>query len=371
MQTHQEILESGIINLPNGFFDRHLHLRRMTDGRLLIVLHASIKQAWGAIIMPNTETPHILTITDAENYADEINNRIHFIDCFDPKLTLYLTDETKPEDVKRGFEEKIFIAAKLYPANATTGSAQGVTDIRKIAKVLFMMQSIEMPLLLHGEVVDEHTDPLDMEKRYIDEVLIDYLLQNFIALRIVMEHITTKEAAEIVGGEEYSNLWATITPHHLLLTHKDIFQTGSVGARTFKRAVFPDRFCLPIAKTSPHRDALWKLIRSGSKKIGAGTDSAPHFAEKKYACCGAAGCFVAPIAVQMYAHAFEKAEALNNLADFLGVNMLEKVYGISPSQVKPLTLKRGTCTPDTTGIRTNGIPVLDIGEPLNWGLVES
>lgn len=368
MPTQQEILENGIINLPDGLIDRHLHIRRATDGRLPIALPASIKQARGAIIMPNTETPHILTIADAEAYRVEILSHMHPADNFEPWLTLYITDNTKPEDVRRGFEEQFFVAAKLYPANATTGSAAGVTSLTKITPVLYAMAEIGMPLLLHGEVVDEKTDPLDMEKRYIDEVLVPFLLRNFPTLKIVMEHITTKEAAELIGSGEHQNLWATITPHHLLLTHKDLFQTGSVAAGTFRRGSFPDRFCLPIAKRLKHRDALWKLVASGSLHIGAGTDSAPHFQGKKYSCCGAAGCFVAPIAVQMYAHAFEKAGALQHLADFLGVNMLKEVYQIEPSYKKPLTLRRGTCVPDILGIDTPGMTVLDIGEPLNWVL---
>lgn len=367
--THADILERGIIELPHGLFDRHLHIRRATDGRLHLALPASIRQAWGAIIMPNTETPHILTIDDARTYEQEIRAHMPPGSNFDARLTLYLTDNTEPEDVRRAFEEGVVVAAKLYPANATTGSAQGITNIMKIVPVLYMMAKIGIPLLVHGEVVDDETDPLDMEKRYLDEVLVNFLLLNFPTLKIVLEHITTKEAAEIVGSESYQNLWATITPHHLLLTHQDLFQTGKMAKGTFRRGVFPDRFCLPIAKMSKHRAALWKLVASGSNRIGAGTDSAPHFQTKKYACCGAAGCFVAPVAVQMYAHAFEKAGALEHLANFLGVNMLEAVYGIKPSTTKPLTLKRGTCVPDVLGAETPGITVLDVGEPLNWELV--
>jgi dihydroorotase len=369
MKTHNQILAYGYIELPNGFFDGHLHLRSDDDGRMPFVLPASLAQAWGAIIMPNTETPHIMKAENAREYREKIHGYIPKDTYFEDHLTLYLTDETSPEDVEEGYKEGLWVAAKLYPANATTGSAQGVTSVEKIAPVLFMMQSIGMPLLLHGEVVDENTDPLDMEKRYIDEVLVNYLLKNFPVLNIVMEHITTKEAAELVGSDIHPNLWATITPHHLILTHKHIFQDGKVGKKTFRRGLFPDRFCLPILKTNPHREALWKLIRSGSIKIRAGSDSAPHFSKNKYKCCGAAGCFVAPIAVQMYAHAFEMAEALHNLPGFLGVNMLQEVYHIPPSEKKPLYLKRGTCVPDILHTRAPGIATLDIGEPLNWELV--
>ncbi len=369
--THQQILEAGIIELLFGFADRHLHLRKPNDNRMQLVLPASLAQAHSAIIMPNTEHPHIIGIDEADQYLAEIKGLTPDEVIFNPYLTLYLTDNTEPEMLEEGFLKGKWIAAKLYPANATTGSAAGVTNLSKISRCLFKMAQLGMPLLVHGEVVDENTDPLDMEKRFIDEVLLVFLLENFPNLKIVMEHITTKEAAEVVGSGKYQNLFATITPHHLVMSHKHLFQTGSMASGTFRRGVFPDRFCLPIAKTDLHTKALQALVASGCKKVGAGTDSAPHTQEKKYGCCGAAGCFVAPIAVQMYAHAFEKAEALHHLGNFLGVNMLEEVYGIKPRQDKPLVLKRGTCYPDRLGIETPGITVLDIGEPLNWELASA
>jgi len=292
--------------------DWHVHLR---DGDMLnIVARYTAAQFARAIIMPNLAPP-ITTVAAAISYRARILAALPAGQDFTPLMTCYLTDGLDPAEIERGFAEGVFTAAKLYPAHATTNSAHGVTDIRKIYPVLEVMQRLGMPLLVHGEVTDRHIDIFDREAVFIETVLAP-LLADMPDLKVVFEHITTSEAADFVaaGGP---NLAATITPHHLAFNRNAIFDGG----------IRPHFYCLPIAKREPHRLALRKAATSGSPKFFLGTDSAPHAAADKETACGCAGLFNAPYALESYAATFEEEGALDKLQAFASENG-PRFYGL-------------------------------------------
>ena len=351
------------IELPFGFFDAHVHFR--TGQMLKLVVPHTAKYAYGAIVMPNTK-PEIVTTEDAKQYREEIMASTNGAD-FTPYMTCYLTDETDLDDLERGFEEKLFVGGKLYPPLGTTG-AERASSVRNMTHVFKRMDKIGMPLLIHGEIANEELDPLDMEAAFLNHTLIPHILEEY-SMPIVLEHITTADAAELVRSEKWKNLFATITAHHLLYSHRHIFQKGKIADRSFKRGLRPNFFCLPLLKTDEHTEALRGLVASGCPKAGAGTDSAPHDHTKKYEDCGCAGCFTAPVALQMYTTAFEKAGALEKLSPFLGMNIPHGVYGIFPKKSALKMVRKDMEIPVSV---TNGyqmcVEILDGGAILPWDI---
>jgi dihydroorotase len=280
--------------------DWHVHLR---DGAMLdAVLPFTARHFARAIVMPNLAPP-VVTAADAVAYRKRIRAALPPDTAFEPLMTAYLTDSSSPEDIARGHGERAFVAAKLYPAHATTNSAHGVTDMRKIRGVLARMEKIGMPLLVHGEVTDPAVDIFDREAVFIERVLAP-LLREHPALKVVFEHVTTAEAVDFV--EHTANVAATITPHHLMINRNAIFAGG----------IRPHMYCLPVAKRETHRLALRRAIASGSSKFFLGTDSAPHPISAKEAECGCAGIFNAPVALPAYAQVFDEEGALDKLEAF-------------------------------------------------------
>jgi len=301
--------------------DWHVHLR---DGDMLrkVAPHTA-RQFARAIVMPNL-VPPVTTPEAAAAYRQRI------IDAagpgFAPVMTCYLTDETKPDEAARGFEEGIWLAAKLYPAGATTNSASGVTDVRNIYPVLERMQAIGMVLCVHGEVTDPQVDVFDREAVFIERVLWR-LVDDFPELKIVLEHITTADAADFVSANA-PNVGATITPQHLIINRNAIFAGG----------LRPHAYCLPVAKREKHRLAVRKAATSGQQNIFLGTDSAPHTREAKESACGCAGIFNAPFALESYATVFEEEGALDKLEAFASLNG-PRFYGL-PANEETVTLER-------------------------------
>jgi len=233
-------------------------------------------------------------------------------------MTCFLTDDTDPEDVARGFSEGVLAAVKMYPALSTTNSADGVTDFRRVHRVLEKMQAISMPLLIHGEVTDPATDIFDREKVFIDKVLVQ-LRADFPALRIVLEHITTIQAVDYVQ-DAAGPIGATITAHHLTINRNAMFAGG----------IQPHMYCLPVAKREGHRLALRKAATSGHPRFFLGTDSAPHQTQDKESACGCAGIFTAPTALELYTQVFEEEDALDRLEAFASLNG-SRFYGLRPN----------------------------------------
>ncbi|MEO6717671.1 MAG: dihydroorotase [Novosphingobium sp.] len=306
--------------------DWHVHLR---DGAMLAgVVPWTARQFARAIVMPNLSPPCAKT-GDVAEYRARIMAALPQGSSFTPLMTLYLTDATDPGDLEAGFALGVLTAAKLYPANATTNSAHGVTNIRNIYAVLDRMQQIGMPLLVHGEVTDSAVDIFDREAVFIERVLLP-TLRDFPALRVVFEHITTKEAADFVEAAP-DTVAATITPHHLQINRNAIFVGG----------IRPHMYCLPIAKREMHRLALRKAATSGSHKFFLGTDSAPHEVKTKESACGCAGIFNAPHAMEAYATVFEEEGALDRLEAFASENG-PKFYGL-PLNESRVVLERREC----------------------------
>lgn len=286
--------------------DWHLHLR---DGAMLkAVLPYSARHFGRAIIMPNL-TPPVVTAADAAAYRDRILAALPDGAAFEPLMTCYLTDDTDPDEIERGFRAGIFTAVKLYPARATTNSEFGVTAWENIRLVLARMERIGMPLLIHGEEADPGIDIFDREAVFIDTVLKGWMVRDYPELKIVLEHITTEEGAAFVSGSG-ANVAATITPHHLLINRNDMLAGG----------IRPHLYCLPIVKRERHRLALRRAATSGDASFFLGTDSAPHPVDTKETDCGCAGIFNAPVALALYATVFDEEGALDRLEAFASLN---------------------------------------------------
>ncbi|MFT7573132.1 MAG: dihydroorotase [Paracoccaceae bacterium] len=304
--------------------DWHLHLR---DGDMLRAVLPFTANVFGrAIIMPNLTLP-VARAADAAAYRDRIMAALPAGADFTPLMTAYLTDGTDPEDLAQGHADGIFTAAKLYPAGATTNSDNGVTDLAKIRDVLAAMERIGMPLLVHGEVTDPAVDIFDREKVFIERVL-KPALEEFSALKVVFEHITTAEGVAFVRGAG-ANVAATITPHHLVINRNALFAGG----------MRPHMFCLPVAKRERHRLALRDAATSGEAAFFLGTDSAPHPVSAKETDCGCAGIFNAPSALEVYAQVFDDEGALEKLEAFASLNG-PAFYGL-PVNEGTVTLERG------------------------------
>ena len=281
--------------------DWHLHLR---DGaEMAAVLPDTARRFARAIVMPNLKSP-ITTVELAHAYRDRIVAALPNGMDFTPLMTLYLTDNTTPQEIERAKASGSIHGVKLYPAGATTNSDSGVTDLRKVSAALAAMEDCGMPLLVHGEVTDANVDIFDREHEFIERLL-HPLVAQYPNLRLVLEHITTRQAAEFVVSAG-ANIAATITAHHLLLNRNALFQGG----------VRPHHYCLPVLKREAHRQALLKAATSGNPKFFLGTDSAPHARHTKETDCGCAGVYSAYSAIELYAEAFESVGAIDKLEGF-------------------------------------------------------
>ena len=332
--------------------DMHLHLR---DGDALkAVLPDTVRQFARAIVMPNLRPP-VITTELAATYRERIMAAIPKGMRFEPLMTLYLTDNTSAEEVKKAKASGIIHGVKLYPAGATTNSDSGVTSLDKCAKTLEAMQDADMPLLVHAEVTDSDVDVFDRERVFIDRHMTP-LLKNFPALKVVFEHITTKDAAEFVMRAP-NNVAATITAHHLLMNRNDMFKGG----------ISPHHYCLPILKRETHRLALVAAATSGNSKFFLGTDSAPHAKHTKEAACGCAGMYTAHAAIELYAEAFEAANALDKLeafASFYGADF----YGL-PRNTDTVTLvKQSWQVPNSLPYPDGELIPLRAGQHIAWQL---
>ena len=333
--------------------DWHVHLR---DGAMLAgVVPYTARQFARAIVMPNLSPP-CATSGEVAEYRARILAALPPGSTFNPLMTLYLTDATNPDDLEAGFALDVLTAAKLYPAHATTNSAHGVTNVRAIYPVLDRMQQIGMPLLVHGEVTSGDVDIFDREAAFIAKVLIP-TLRDFPALRVVFEHITTKDAADFVMAAG-ANVAATITPHHLQINRNAIFAGG----------IRPHAYCLPIAKREEHRLALRKAACSGSPKFFLGTDSAPHDVKTKESACGCAGIFNAPFALEAYAMVFEEEGALDRLEAFASENG-PRFYGLPLNEAR-VVLERRECTvPERIAAGGGEVVPWMAGDVLPWRFV--
>ena len=332
--------------------DWHLHVR---NGALLkTVLPHTARQFARAIIMPNLKPP-VTTVAQALAYWEEILLAVPAGTDFTPLMTLYLTASTTANEIKTAAESDFIHAFKLYPAGATTNSDSGVADIEAIYPLLAAMEKNDIPLLIHGEVTDEHCDIFDRERVFVDTSL-TAIADNFPGLRIVVEHVTTTEAVQFVqaAGE---NIAATITPQHLLFNRNAILAGG----------IRPHNYCLPILKREQHRLALVAAATSGNPKFFLGTDSAPHLTSLKETACGCAGCFSAHAALELYVEAFEQADALDKLegfASFYGADF----YRL-PRNSGTITLEKTTWRiPSFYGENGNTITPLKADEELSWKL---
>jgi dihydroorotase len=330
--------------------DWHIHLR---DGAMLAaVVNYTARQFARAIVMPNLKPP-ITTVEAAKSYRDRIRAALEPGLAFEPLMTCYLTDTIDAGEVQRGFAEGVFTAAKLYPANATTNSAHGVTDVRNIHSVLEMMQRIGMPLLVHGEVTDRSVDIFDREAVFIERVM-SGLIAEFPALKVVFEHITTADAAAFVEASG-PNLAATITPHHLAINRNAMFEGG----------IRPHLYCLPIVKREGHRLALRKAATSGSAKFFLGTDTAPHVAADKLSACGCAGVFNAPLALESYAKVFEEEGALHRLEAFASENG-PHFYGLPLNDGTVVLERREQQVTECIVLAESSLVPFHAGETLAW-----
>ena len=326
--------------------DWHVHLR--DDAMLERVVSYTARSFRRAIVMPNLRPP-VTTVAAARNYRDRIVAACADGVAFTPLMTAYLTDDIAAEEIERGFREGVFTAAKLYPAHATTNSAAGVTDLARLADVLTTMESIGMPLLIHGEVTDGDVDVFDREAVFIERHL-KPLRARYPELRVVFEHITTEQAVDFVGSAD-RNLAATITPHHLHINRNAMFRGG----------LRSDFYCLPVAKREFHRLALRKAATSGDHRFFLGTDSAPHARAGKETSCGCAGIFNAPHALESYAEVFDQENALDRLEAFASLNG-PAFYNL-PANTNRITLERqDQLVPELV----NGLVPFHAGEILSW-----
>ena len=339
-------MQKLIITRPD---DWHIHLR--DDAALKAVLPHTVRQFARAVVMPNLKPP-VRSVADAAAYRDRILAAVPAGYQFEPLMTLYLTDNTSPEEIIAAKASQFVKAVKYYPAGATTNSDLGVTDIGKCDRVFEAMQEVNLPLLLHGEVTDRDVDVFDREQVFIDRHLIP-LRQRFPDLRVVLEHITTSEAVQYVRSTD--NTAATITPQHLLFNRNNMFQGG----------IRPHFYCLPILKRETHRLALVQAATSGNPKFFLGTDSAPHPRNSKESSCGCAGCYSALHAIELYAEAFESANALDKLeafASFYGADFYQL-----PRNTEQITLTKTTWrVPDEIPFIESGLVPLRAGQEMTW-----
>jgi dihydroorotase len=333
--------------------DWHLHLR---DGAALqAVLPDTARRFARAIVMPNLKPP-VTTVVQAAAYRERILAALPRGMRFEPLMTLYLTDNLPPDEIDQAQASGFVHAVKLYPAGATTNSDAGVTDLAKCRATLARMEKLGLPLLVHGEVTDPAVDIFDREAVFIESVLAP-LLKDFPALKVVLEHITTRDGAEFVRAAG-PNVAATITAHHLLLNRNAIFAGG----------LRPHHYCLPVLKREIHRQALVAAAISGNPKFFLGTDSAPHAKSTKEASCGCAGCYTTHAGIELYAEAFEAAGALDRLEAFASFHGPD-FYGL-PRNTDRITLAREAWMVPTDQPLLDRDPLVPLraGETVAWRL---
>jgi dihydroorotase len=349
--------------------DWHVHLR---DGAALAaVVGATAAQFARAIVMPNLKPP-VTTVAQAQSYRQRIQAALQSLaagqvgaaqaKAFQPLMTLYLTDATPASEIRAAKASGLIHGVKLYPSGATTNSESGVSHVSKVYGALEAMQEQDLPLLVHGEVVDSHVDTFDREAVFIDTVMVP-LRQRFPQLRVVFEHITTLQAAQYVTDvclSGASNLGATITPQHLLYNRNAIFSGG----------LRPHWYCLPILKREEHRLALVKAATSGLPAFFLGTDSAPHAAYLKEHAAACAGCYTAPHALELYATAFERVNALDKLEAFASHNGAD-FYKLDRNQGKVTLRREPWQVPESIAFGEHAIVPLASGERLDWKLQAS
>ncbi len=332
--------------------DWHLHVR---DGTALAaVLPHTAHQFARAIIMPNLKPP-VITTALALAYRERILSAVPEGLSFEPLMTLYLTDNTPASEIARAKASGIVHAVKYYPAGATTNSDSGVTDISKTYAALDAMQAHGLPLLVHGEVTDSGVDAFDREKVFIDSVLAP-LVERFDKLKIVFEHITTRDAVDFVLDAP-ARIGATLTAHHLLYNRNAMFSGG----------MQPHYYCLPVLKRETHRTALIEAAGSGNPKFFLGTDSAPHAQARKEAACGCAGIYSAHAALELYAEAFEQAGALDRLEAFASFHGPD-FYGLPRNRGTVTLIKEPWQVPDTYPLGQERLIPLRAGTLVSWRL---
>ena len=349
MPPHSEPASHIVIRRPD---DWHVHLR---DGAMLqAVLPWTARQVARAIVMPNL-VPPVTTAAAAAAYRTRILAALPPGMAFQPLMTCYLTDTTDPDEIARGHEAGIWVAAKLYPAGATTNAHHGVTAIAHIHPVLARMERLGMPLLIHGETTDPAVDIFDREAVFVERML-PGLLTAHPGLKIVLEHVTTIEAVDFVRAHA-ARVAATITPHHLMINRTDLFQGG----------LRPHLYCLPVAKREKHRLALRRAATGGETCFFLGTDTAPHTAHTKEAACGCAGCFVAPSALACYAQVFDEEGALDRLEGFASCHG-PAFYGLALNE-GTVTLRR-QAMPLPEAIAADGAEVVVFrgGNETSWSV---
>lgn len=332
--------------------DWHLHLR---DGEMLQTVVPYTSSTFGrAIVMPNL-VPPVTSVEAACAYRQRILDAVPEGHQFTPLMTCYLTDTLDPQELERGFNDGVFTAAKLYPANATTNSSHGVTSVDAIMPVLERMEKIGMPLLVHGEVTHADIDIFDREARFIETVM-EPLRQRLPGLKVVFEHITTREAAWYVR-EGNSQLAATITPQHLMFNRNHMLVGG----------IRPHLYCLPVLKRNVHQQALRELVASGCDRVFLGTDSAPHARHRKEACCGCAGCFNAPTALAAYATVFEELDALPLLEAFCSLNG-PRFYGLEANTDYIELVRQPQQVVESIALSDDTLVPFLAGETLTWSV---
>lgn len=330
--------------------DWHVHLR---DGDALATTVPHTARTFGrAIVMPNLEQP-VVSVELAEQYRQRIVAAIPEGNEFEPLMTLYLTDAMAPAEIERIATSDSVHAVKYYPAGATTNSDNGVTALDKVLAVLEKMAECGVPLLIHGEVTDSQIDIFDREKVFIDTVL-EPIMSRIPGLRIVLEHITTRDAVEFVSGQS-GNVAATITVHHLLHNRNDLLAGG----------VRPHFYCLPILKRNVHQQALIAAATSGDEKFFLGTDSAPHAQQRKETACGCAGIYTAPAALELYAEVFEQAGALDQLEAFCSLNG-PRFYGLPVNDSSIHLSKESWEIPARYALGQDNVVPLRAGEVVQW-----
>ncbi len=332
--------------------DWHIHFR---DGAAMQSVLPDTARVFGrAIAMPNLKPP-VVSVADAAAYRARLLAAAAGT-AFEPLMTLYLTDNTQPDEIRRARASGFVHAVKYYPAGATTNSDSGVTELAKAYPAIAAMEEVGMPLLLHGEVVDPDIDVFDREAVFIERHLVP-LLKDFPQLKIVLEHITTRQAAEFVAAAP-ANVAATVTVHHLLYNRNAMFRGG----------IRPHMYCLPVLKREQHRQALVAAAISGNPKFFLGTDSAPHAVGAKETACGCAGIYTAHAAIELYAEAFEDAGALDRLeafASFYGADF----YGL-PRHADTITLRRENwVAPASLELGGEALVPLRAGETIRWRVV--
>lgn len=332
--------------------DWHLHLR---DGNALeFTVPATARVMKRAIIMPNLQPP-VMNAAQALEYRQRILAQAKDFPAFNPLMVLYLTDNTTPELIAEAAKSGHVVAAKLYPAGATTNSSSGVTDMSRLKEIAQALADNDMPLLVHGEVTDNHVDIFDREKAFLDQVLTK-LVQDVPSLRMVVEHITTKDAAEFVQSHS-QNVGATITVQHLAYNRNHMLVGG----------IKPHFYCLPILKRNIHQQALQDVVASGDNRFFLGTDSAPHAKGAKENACGCAGCFSAYAAIELYADIFDDLGVIDKLEAFASFNGPD-FYNL-PRNTDTITLEKSPWqAPETMAYDGDVIVPLRAGETINWKL---